>query len=38
VRATINAYNMPMRRLIASFGRPYSASFAGGDVQYELAL
>ena len=38
VRATINAYNMPMRRLIASFGRPYSASFAGGDVQYELRL
>lgn len=38
VRATTSAYNAPVRRLIASFGRPYSASFAGAEVLYEVSL
>jgi L-amino acid N-acyltransferase YncA len=38
VRATVHAYNTPVRRLIASFGRPYTAQFSGAEVQYEVAL
>lgn len=38
VRATTHAYNTPVRRLIASFGRPYTARFAGAEVLYEVAL
>lgn len=38
VRATTHAYNTPVRRLIASFGLPYTARFAGAEVQYEVAL
>jgi RimJ/RimL family protein N-acetyltransferase len=36
VRATTSATNTAVRRLIASLGRPYSARFAGAEVQYEL--
>lgn len=38
VRATTSAHNGPVRRLIASLGRPYTARFAGSEVQYEFAL
>jgi RimJ/RimL family protein N-acetyltransferase len=38
VRATTHASNTPVRRLIASCGRPYTARFAGAEVQYEVAL
>lgn len=38
VRATTHAYNTPVRRLIASSGRPYTARFVGAEVQYEVAL
>lgn len=38
VRATTSAYNTPVRRLIASSGRPYTARFDGAEVIYELTL
>lgn len=38
VRAITSAHNTPVRRLIASLGRPYSARFAGSEVQYEMML
>lgn len=38
VRATTKAYNTPVRRLIASFGRPYTVRFDGAEVLYEVAL
>lgn len=38
VRATVNAFNRPMRRLIASFGSSYTASPTGAEVQYEWGV
>lgn len=38
VRATTKAHNTPVRRLIASSGRPYTARFDGAEVLYEVAL
>jgi L-amino acid N-acyltransferase YncA len=38
VRATVHAANTPVRRLIASLGRPYSTHFRGTEVVYELSM
>jgi len=38
LRAITLAHNLPVRRLIASSGRPYTARFAGAEVFYEVAL
>jgi L-amino acid N-acyltransferase YncA len=38
LRAVTQAHNLPVRHLIASSGRPYTARFAGAEVLYEVAL
>jgi N-acetylglutamate synthase-like GNAT family acetyltransferase len=38
LRAVTQAHNLPVRRLIASSGRPYTARFVGPEVLYEVAL